>query len=169
MPKTYYFSQEEIVELEESRNQNKNKTVEKRLKTLLLRAHGVKRKEIVNITGFSISHITELTYLYKTNGITAITKSNYGGNHRNMSYEEESKLLKPFIEASEAGQIVEVSEILCAYEKKMGRTFEKDSSRIYRVLQRHEWRKVMPRSQHPNKASDEVIDTSKKLNLKSKS
>ena len=168
MPKAYHFSQSQIKELEEARNQNKNKTVEKRLKTLLLRAQGAKRKEIVNITGFSISHITELTKLYQTKGIKAITHPRYGGNHRNMSYEEESKLLKPFIKASEAGQIVEVRKILCAYEKKLGRTFEKDRSRIYRVLKRHEWRKVMPRSQHPNKASDEVIDTSKKLTQKSK-
>ncbi|MDE7249890.1 MAG: winged helix-turn-helix domain-containing protein, partial [Lachnospiraceae bacterium] len=33
---------------------------------------------------------------------------------------------------------------------------------IYCVLKRHGWRKVMPRSRHPKKASEEVIETSKK-------
>jgi len=37
------------------------------------------------------------------------------------------------------------------------------SGQIYRVLHRHDWRKVMPRSRHPKKASEEVIATSKKL------
>lgn len=168
MPKPYHFSEEQIKELEESRKKNKNKTVEKRLQTLLLRAQCVKRKEIVKITGFSISHITQLTYLYKTKGIKAITNPSYGGNNRNMSFEEESRLLEAFIKEAKEGKIVEVSEILHAYEKKLGRTFEKSHSQIYDVLHRHNWRKVMPRSQHPNKASDEVINTSKKLTQKSK-
>ena len=161
MPKPYHFSKEQIEELEKSRKVNKNKAIEKRLKILLLRAQGIKRTEIVESEDISIGHITKLTYLYQKNGITAITESNYGGNHRNMSYEDECKLLEPFIKAAEAGQIVEVSEILCAYEKNLGRTFEKDNGRIYCVLHRHNWRKVMPRSQHPKKASDEVIEASK--------
>jgi hypothetical protein len=80
-----------------------------------------------------------------------------------MSFEEEAELLRPFVEAAEAGQVVEVSAILEAYEAKLGRTFEKDHGRIYRVLERHGFRKVMPRSKHPNKASDEAIEASKKL------
>ena len=36
------------------------------------------------------------------------------------------------------------------------------TSQIYYVLHRHGWRKVMPRSRHPKKASEEVIETSKK-------
>ena len=31
------------------------------------------------------------------------------------------------------------------------------------VLERHGWRKVMPRSKHPQKASDEAIEASKKI------
>ena len=32
------------------------------------------------------------------------------------------------------------------------------------LLERHNWRKVMPRSRHPKKASDEAIEASKKIN-----
>ena len=83
-------------------------------------------------------------------------------NHRNMSYEEEATLLESFKERARAGQIVEVKEIVVAYENKLGRAVG-SNSQIYNVLARHKWRKIMPRSKHPDKASDEVIEASKKL------
>jgi hypothetical protein len=97
------------------------------------------------------------------NGLGAIVDNHYRGNHRNTSIEEEKRLLEPFMDAAKAGQIVEVRDILRAYEEALGRTFEKDHGRIYRVLDRHGWRKVMPRSKHPKQASPEAIDASKKL------
>ncbi|MDR0946355.1 MAG: winged helix-turn-helix domain-containing protein [Ruminococcus sp.] len=97
-------------------------------------------------------------------GIEALTTIKYGGNRRNMSYEEETEILKPFKELAEKGQIVEVSEIKAAYEKKVNHKI--GNSQIYRVLARHKWRKIMPRSVHPKKASPEAIEASKKLTQK---
>ena len=163
MPKTYRFSGEQIAELETAARKNKNKNIEKRLKALLLRGEGVKREEVSKITGFSVAHITQLTSKYQNNGISAIIENHYQGNHRNLSFREKTELLIPFMKAAESGQLVEISEILKAYELKLGRTFEKDHGRIYRVLKRHGFRKVMPRSKHPKKANDEAIEASKKL------
>ena len=85
-----------------------------------------------------------------------------GGRIReNMSFEEEAALLEPFKAKAEKGQIVEASEIKEAYDKAVGH--KSGSGQIYRVLHRHGWRKVMPRSKHPKKASDEAIEASKKL------
>ena len=78
-----------------------------------------------------------------------------------MSYEEESALLEPFQKEAEAGQIVEVSEIKAAYQEAVGHSI--GTAQIYYVLRRHKWRKVMPRSKHPKKADEEVIEASKKL------
>jgi len=163
MPKTYRFSDEQVVELESAKKKNKNKNVDKRLEALLLRAKGVTRADVSAKTGFCKQYITDLTANYQKNGISAIVEKHYGGNHRNLSFEEEAALLAPFKEAAARGQVVSVSDILAAYEEKIGRSVEKDHGRIYRVLARHEWRKVMPRSKHPNKASDEAIEASKKL------
>ncbi len=163
MPKSYHFSEEQIAELENAAKKNKNKNIDKRLEALILRGQGMKRKEVAAKTGFSVTNITELTSKYHNCGIEAIVGNHYPGNHRNLSYAEEEKLLQPFVEAAESGQLVEVSAILEAYEAKLGRVFEKDHGRIYRVLERHGFRKVMPRSKHPNKASDEAIEASKKL------
>ena len=90
----------------------------RRLQTLILRAKGIKRNSKNNRL-FRFTHNRTNLYIYITKGITGIINLNYGGNHRNISYEEESKLLEPFIKKSELGQIVEVSEILNAYEKKL--------------------------------------------------
>ncbi len=80
-----------------------------------------------------------------------------------MSFEEEATFLEQF---KEKGQLVEISEIKEAYDKAIGH--KSGSAQIYRVLHRHGWRKVMPRSKHPQKASNEAIEASKKLKQKQK-
>ena len=117
------------------------------------------------MTGYSLSNIGKLVRTYRAGGLAAIVESHYGGNHRNMSYEEEAVLLEPFRKKAEAGQMVEVSEIEMAYRQAVGHCI--GTSQIYYVLHRHGWRKVMPRSRHPKKAGEEVIEASKKLTKKS--
>ena len=110
-------------------------------------------------------YITVLVSRYKANGLASITESHYHGNHRNLSYAEEEALLEPFRQASNAGKTVSVHDIETAYREAVGHSI--GTSQIYYVLHRHGWRKVMPRSNHPKKASDEVIETSKKLTSES--
>jgi len=166
MPKRYQISAEQVEELEKARRENKEINVDKRLKALLLHAKGESRKEIAEKTEYAKTYISELVSRYCNHGINAIIENKYGGNHRNMSVEEEEALLKPFREAAEAGQIVEISAIRSAYEQAIGRSLENNHGQIYYVLHRHGWRKVMPRSRHPKKASKEVIEASKKLTLR---
>jgi len=149
------------------RKSNKDKNIDRRLEVLVLRANGEKRDDIATKTGYSAQYITELVSEYKKTGLEYFAQKHHKGNHRNMSVAEEEVLLSPFKKADSEGKIVEVSEILAAYESKLGRPVA-SNSQIYNVLKRHGWRKVMPRSKHPNKASDEAIDASKKLTIESK-
>ena len=80
-----------------------------------------------------------------------------------MSEAEEEEILAEFREQAEAGQIVEVKEIKQAFDEKLGR--DTGTGYIYMLLERHEWRKVMPRSRHPKKADEETIAATKKLRL----
>ena len=162
-PMRYHISKEQVVEIEKARKKNKDKNVEKRLKALLLHAEGKKREEIAEQTEFVKTYISELVSKYCNQGIESIVGNHYPGNHRNLSIAEEEALLEPFKEAASAGQIVEVSEIKRAYEEAIGRSLENNHGQIYHVLHRHGWRKVMPRSKHPKKASEEAIEASKKL------
>ena len=168
MSRRYQFSLEQVTELETLRNQTKDKNADKRAKALLLYASGEKTTKIAEVTEFAKTYIPELVSRYRNFGISAIAGGNYGGNHRNMSFAEEEALLEPFKKAAEAGQIVEVSAILAAYEEKLGRPAA-SNSQIYNVLHRHGWRKLMPRSKPPKSASEEEIDSSKKLRIVSTS
>ena len=166
MSSQYKFTEAEIEAIREARKTNKNKRAEARLKALQMRAEGEKSSVIVAQVGFHPGHITHLVQKYRLGGLEAIVGNHYGGNRRNMSTEEEAKLLEPFLGQAEKGQIVVVNEIKAAYEKAVGHTI--GGSQIYCVLRRHNWRKIMPRSRHPKKASDEDIASSKKLTPKSR-
>ena len=165
--KKYTFTAEQAAEIEAARRANKDKKIEARLKVLALRADGKSLSDITEITGYHRSHVSGLIRQYCEEGITSITQEHYCGNHRNMSEAEEAAILEAYIQQAEKGHLLDVREIAAAYEEKVGHQI--GNSQIYRVLHRHKWRKVMPRSKHPNKASEEVIETSKKLIPESKS
>lgn len=141
--------------------ENKNKNVDKRLRAIALRYEGKSNSEIANITGFSNTWVILLTKKFKKEGPYEFVKSKYKANNRSLSEEKEKEILKEFQKQAEKGQIVTVKDIKQAFDKKIG----KDTGRgyIYMVLYRHNWRKVMPRSKHPKKASEEAIEASKKL------
>ncbi len=161
MPKRHHISDEAVKEIEKARKKNKDKTVDKWLEVLLLHASGKTRSEISEKTGYKQQYITELVGEYIKTGLEEYIKKQYKGNHRNMSEAEEAEFLSAYKQAAEQGQIIETGEIKAAYEEKVGHPI--GGSQIYRVLRRHGWRKIMPRSKHPNKASDEAIEASKKL------
>ena len=162
----YRYTEEDRAIIAKARKANKDKRAEKRLYALELRAAGRSAAEVSAATGFHAAYITQLTAKYRRGGIEAIAGNHYGGNRRNMTREDETALLEPFQEKAKKGQIVEVSEIKASYERAVGHRI--GGSQIYYVLHRNGWRKVMPRSKHPKKASEEDIATSKKLTHESK-
>ncbi len=164
MRSRYQFKEEEIGAIEQARKANKDKRAEQRLKALELRAKGKSALEVSQATGFCPAYVSQLVKKYVDHGLEAISGNHYGGNHRNMSEEAEAKILEPFKARAEKGELVEISEIAEAYQAAVDHRV--GSGQIYCVLKRHGWRKVMPRSRHPKKASDEVIETSKKLTKK---
>ena len=159
--KKYTFSDEEKQEIKKAREKNRDKNVEKRLEALALRAEGKRNKEISEKTGFHTQYITVLVSRYKSNGLSSITENHYHGNRRNLSYEEEEAVLEPFRQAAKSGKMVSVRDIEAAYREAVGHSI--GTGQIYYVLHRHGWRKIMPRSRHPKKVGEEVIETSKKL------
>jgi transposase len=160
MPRRLLTSDQRF-ELEASRKVNTNKNVDRRLKALLMRAEGRSSIDIGVSCEYHPSYISELVSKYLKGGISAIVENHYPGNKRNMSYAEEAEFLSTYKARAEQGQMVTVTEIAQAYEERVGHSI--GGSQIYYVLKRHGWRKIMPRSKHPNKPSDEVIEASKKL------
>ena len=161
MAKSYAISQSQLVEIETARKRNRNKNIERRLYVLVMRAEGKSLEEISEKTGYHISTASKLIARYMRDGISAIAENHYKGNRRNMSFEEEAAILAPFIERAERGEMVDIKEIAAAYQKAVPHKIS--DTQIYYVLHRHGWRKIMPRSRHPKKASEEAIEASRKL------
>ena len=156
MAKSYEISQSQLLEIEAARKKNRNKNVERRLYVLVMRAEGKSLEEISEKTGYHISTASKLIARYMRDGISAIAENHYKGNRRNISFEEEAAILTPFIERAKRGDMVDIKEIAAAYQKAVPHKIS--DTQIYYVLHRHGWRKIMPRSRHPKKASEEAIE-----------
>jgi len=161
--KKYKISDADYATVQEFAKKNKHKRVEKRLSVIKLRYEGLTDAEIAEKTGYHAKHVSQLCAEFCKVGAEQYATWKYGGNHRSLPEEAETELLDEFRERAEAGQVVSVQEIKAAFDEKRGS--ESGSGYIYMVLKRHKWRKVMPRSKHPNKASDEEIESSKKLTI----
>ena len=155
------ITEEELAEIKEARRKNRDKNADRRLRALELKAEGRKGKEIAELTGYSPWYISKLAAKYRKGGMEAITGNHYGGNHRNMTYEEEAEFLARFIDEADGGRITDTAAIKAAYDEKIGH--KAGSGQIYYVLHRHGWSKKMPGSKHPKSAEPEVMEASKKL------
>ncbi len=164
MPKTYNISAENAAEIEKVRKTISNKKVDRRLHAVELRGKGLTNHEIADKLDTSAKMVSHWVSAYIEGGINALLPKKRIGNHRNLSIEEENALLESFAKQAEAGQMVDLNDLKSEYIKKVGHSI--GGSQIYRMLKRHGWRKVMPRSKHPKKANDEAIEASKKLSPK---
>ncbi len=165
MPKTYKISAENAAEIKEVRKTITDKKVDRRLYAVQLRGEGLTNDEIAQKLDTSDKMVSQWVSAYINNGgIAALLPKERIGMHRNLSIEEEKEFLSAYTKQAEAGQIIDLNELKAAYIEKVGHSI--GGSQIYRMLERHGWRKVMPRSKHLQKASNEAIEASKKLKQK---
>ena len=165
--KMYRISEEMAKSVRKRMKKVKDVKAYRRLEAVALRGEGKRNPEIAQLTGLHPDTIGRLAKEYLEYGVEyLIEDGRKGGNHRNASAAEERAFLKQFEEVAKKGQIVCVAEIAAAYDKKFGKE-HKSKSTVYYLLHKLGWRKVMPRSKHPDKASEEAIEASKKLTLES--
>jgi len=73
---------------------------------------------------------------------------NWGGRRYGyMTVKQENQFLSQYFEQASHGGVLVVSEIKRAFEALVGHKVAKTT--IYRMLDRHDWRKIMPRPRHP--------------------
>ena len=70
-----------------------------------------------------------------------------------LRVEEEKQFLAPFFARARSGEIATATEVKLAFEAQVGH--EVEESTIYRLLDRHGWRKLMPRPHHPKGSQEE--------------
>ncbi len=166
MNKKYIISAKSAEEIKEYRKGVTDKYLDRRMHAVQLLGEGKKVKEIAEKLDADKRQISMWAAKFcKCGGIEGLVPKVVGGRIReNMSFEEEADLLEQFKKKAEKGQIIETSEIKATYEKAIGHKC--GSGQIYYVLHRHGWSKKIPRSKHPQKASEEAIEASKKLKQK---
>lgn len=122
----------------------------KRIQCVYLRAkYGYTSVTIAAMTGYHPTTVRKLHARYLSQGCDALFSKRKGGRYReNLSVDEEEELLCSFLEKSASGHLLEVSQVYNAYCERIGR--EAGKSTVYAMLNRHQWRKVAPRPQHPN-------------------
>ena len=167
MKKKYGISDEEAREIREKMKKIKSKTEYRRLEAIALLGEGKSPKVVANITKYHEKYVKILGCQFHKKGLENFAKDRRkGGNNCVMIEEDAKEFLRKFEEKALKGVIITIAEIAQELDKVTNK--ERASlSTAYYFLHRHGWRKIMPRSQHPKKASDEVIETSKKLTQKS--
>lgn len=75
-------------------------------------------------------------------------RKKWGGRRKSlMSWEEEEKFLEPWKKLSQGGGMIVVSPLRAALAQALGRPIA--ATVAYRMLARHDWRKVAPDTRHP--------------------
>lgn len=158
----FNYSDENKIEIKKAYKKSHNVKERNRLLCVKLRVvQGLTTLEISKIVDLSAGTIDHIISTYNRNGIASIKAKKQTGHNRNMTPAEEQAFLEPFREKAIAGEILEVSDIISAYSAALNNK-KVSKSTVYDMLHRNGWRKVMPRSEHPNKASDEEIESYKK-------
>jgi len=121
---------------------------------------GLSTIEIARILGWNVNTVRITQRDFIARGPKAFVDEKRGGRRRQlMTIEEEKHFLASFEELATSASMLVVNEIKAALENRLGHTVHKTT--VYRLLRRHEWRKIAPRSKHP-KQNKEAVDAFKK-------
>lgn len=160
------ISEQDRLALKEMLQSVRTKVDYQRVQCLWLRAElGLNSTQIASAVGFTKGTVRVIQHMYFARGESVLIGEGKGGRrHQYLTAEEEDDLLKVFFDKAREGGVLVVSEIKNAYEKKVGRQVNK--STVYRMLERHGWRKIAPRPHH-SKADPEAQEMFKKNSLSS--
>jgi len=103
--------------------------------------------EIALHTGLAEQSVHNLISRYNRLGPEAVEGPGKGGRRRAyLSWDEEAAFLESFKQAALTGQIATAAKIKEALERRIGQKVHKTT--VYRLLQRHGWRQLVPRPFH---------------------
>lgn len=110
--------------------------------------------QIAKHTGTKLRTVHQVISDYNRKGAAAIETPGQGGRRRSyLSLSEEQGFLSKLEPKAKGGEITTKAEVKLAFEQMVGHKVHKTT--IYRLLQRHQWRKLKPRPRHPKANSDE--------------
>jgi transposase len=142
----------------------KDKDTYRRWQTILLFAGGMNIKNIPAIVQVTLMTVYKTIHRFNDGGPEAMeTKPRGGRKWGKTTLEKEKELLDELVNDSTKGLIVTAKIIKATVEDKLQTSASIDYA--YDMLERHDWRKVVPRPAHP-KADKEAQEEFKKNSLK---
>jgi transposase len=151
----------QLKRLKRALKREKNPTMRDRIRMVLLRENGMTQPQIAEVMGVSLSTVNRAHMAYDQGGLRALEPRPSGGRIReNMTLAEEKALLGRFSKAAGAGEMLNIHDLKAAYEKAIGHPTS--NSTVYNLLDRHNWRKLMPRPFHPDRDVEAQIDFKKR-------
>ena len=119
---------------------------------------------IAKITGYKPQTVRNIQSAFIKHGIKSLKTNIKGGRYNSiLTVEEEKILIDKFDKEGKKGGIIEVSKIHKAIEEKANKKVAKSTT--YRMLDRHECRKIMPRPYHPKSNLEKTEQFKKTLNI----
>ena len=110
--------------------------------------------EIAKHTEVSVSTVHNVISDYNRLGVASVETAGKGGRRSEyLTLGEETDFLQPFFERAAKGEIATAAQIKQEFEHKIGHKVHKTT--IYRLLDRHQWRKLVPRPSHPKSNKEE--------------
>jgi transposase len=126
-----------------------------------------KAEEIALHTSVSLTTVRRVISTYNRFGPAALETPGTGGRrHEYLTLEQERAFLEPFFTRAAAGEIATAAEIQRAFEAAVQHPVHQ--STIFRLLNRHAWRKLVPRPVHPKADPAEQAAFKKTLRRRSK-
>ena len=155
------FTEKQHIEVKQALKASNTKEDFQRVQAVLLRMeYGLRASEIAETLDMHKASVWKIHARFFKEGSSIFQSKVHGGRYReNLTIKEERKLLKSFFKQAKRSGILIVSKIKEAYEELLGR--EVPHSTIYRILERHGWRKIAPRPSHP-KADPQAQEAFKK-------
>lgn len=111
-----------------------------------------KAEEYASFLGFTTSKIYKVVELYNKEGAGFTENIKWGGRRSatsHMSFEDEEKMMNDLKAQANDGKVIVAKHIRKVVEAKVGKTVSDDY--IWDLFKRHNWKKKMPRPEHPKK------------------
>lgn len=126
---------------------------------------GATLEQTAKLLGVSRASVARLQARFRgQRAVESVAGRNWGGRRRAlMSWKQEKEFLAPWVEQAKQGQMLVVSSLRAAFAQAVGRPVA--ATVVYRMLERHGWRKVAPDTRHP-KADPQAQEAWKKNSRK---
>ena len=154
------YTEAQINEVSTALSKESDIALHKRFQILLLRMRGTPVYEITAVTGASQPTIWRICSQYQKHGLSGMRPVHRGGN-RKLTQDAEATILQCLEAKATSGQYSRVAELQADFEAQSCVSYHPYA--FYRLLRRHGWRKVVPRSQHPKVSDAASCEDVKKL------